>query len=571
MSQIKSEPLSKYEIPFKIRMERAREVRLRPDRRGKSRIPLELHLDNLLALFDSFVTSAFLPSARNHESSDLVIARSLDVSLGDFGIWLSNIKASVPDALSSLDSLRILGELGEPVGSMFLKILKGLETDLTGLSAPTADNKFVSIEQFRATCARVEASVDRLLGLQDALVEELTARASDIRNILNEESNPANHRLPVVCFDGGGVRSYSSLLILKALMDEVRSVARASEEKAITESSRPCDVFTYIFGSCSGGLVAIMLGRLNMTEEQCKETFRTYTESIFRHHRGRRYAFSAGPITSKYSGESLVRATKDVIRSFDPTPESEKWKRNMFAAAATVERCRCGVLAYAYPDDNVNEGVPYIFRTYKNTSTGARNPGKAQDCQIWEVALATTAAPGYFPDAKFDGRSFSDGGFGPSFGNCNPSYVASLELSDLHPSNSICLVSIGAGKWGATHERRSDTVGRFLTYIKATGSLAIHTESVDQKMRRLATLSERFNYFRFNVPGLDKVFPNEWTVKTRKQWPSLGKMHTIDFIERQTYEYLAQDETRTMIRACAQMVVHSYCSTGFVDKAFSPL
>lgn len=66
---------------------------------------------------------------------------------------------------------------------------------------------------------------------------------------LNEKSDTANHRLAVVCFgqyprapykqkeykdshsiaDGGGVRSYSSLIIFKALMDEVRSVARAYE------------------------------------------------------------------------------------------------------------------------------------------------------------------------------------------------------------------------------------------------------------------------------------------------------------------------------------------------------
>ena len=76
-----------------------------------------------------------------------------------------------------------------------------------------------------------------------------------------------------------------------------------------------------------------MLGRLNMTDEQSMETFRTYTESIFRRHRWLYY-----PARSKYSGKSLVRATKAVVGSFDPSPESQKWKRNMFAAPA--ERCR---------------------------------------------------------------------------------------------------------------------------------------------------------------------------------------------------------------------------------------
>ena len=76
-----------------------------------------------------------------------------------------------------------------------------------------------------------------------------------------------------------------------------------------------------------------MLGRLKMTLEQCKEAFRTHAKSIF--YRPQRLDYSL--TTSKYSENDLVQATKTVIESFDPTPESQKWKRNMFAA--TAERC----------------------------------------------------------------------------------------------------------------------------------------------------------------------------------------------------------------------------------------
>ena len=91
--------------------------------------------------------------------------------------------------------------------------------------------------------------------------------------------------------------------------------------------------------SNSLSLVAIMLSRLKMTAGQCKGTFLTYVESTFRRHRLSRYAvFVAGLTTSKYSKKSLVRATKTVVGSFDPSPESQKWERNMFAAE--TERCR---------------------------------------------------------------------------------------------------------------------------------------------------------------------------------------------------------------------------------------
>ena len=62
---------------------------------------------------------------------------------------------------------------------------------------------------------------------------------------------------------------------------------------------------------------------------------------------------------------------------------------------------------------------------------------------------------------------------------------------------------------------------------------------------------EKLFYFRFNVPGLEDVPFDEWTVKSVVEWPSVGKMHTLDFIERQTTQYLAEDKIRTEIRACA--------------------
>ena len=79
-----------------------------------------------------------------------------------------------------------------------------------------------------------------------------------------------------------------------------------------------------------------MLGRLKMTDKQCKETFRTYTETIFRRSRWLYHVFGGltKSTTSKYSGKSLAHATRDVIRSFDPGPESAQMcRRNMFAAA----------------------------------------------------------------------------------------------------------------------------------------------------------------------------------------------------------------------------------------------
>ena len=67
-----------------------------------------------------------------------------------------------------------------------------------------------------------------------------------------------------------------------------------------------------------------MLGRLRMTDKQCEKTFRTYAETIFRRSRWLYHVFGGltESTTSKYSGQTLARATKDVIRSVDRGPEN---------------------------------------------------------------------------------------------------------------------------------------------------------------------------------------------------------------------------------------------------------
>lgn len=178
----------------------------------------------------------------------------------------------------------------------------------------------------------------------------------------------------------------------------------------------------------------------------------------------------------------------------------------------------------------------------------------ADNCQIWQVARATSAAPGFFPLAKVDGREFLDGGFGTN----NPSHEASMELSTMHPTNYTCLVSIGSGKRQVVSRFKSDLLGHRFSYIKAAVKLATDTENIHENMRDLAARSEKFSYFRFDVPGLETILMDEWKVKKRPQLPSSKSMHTIAFIEEKTEEYLGQTDTRDSIRECAQMIAESH-------------
>ena len=84
-------------------------------------------------------------------------------------------------------------------------------------------------------------------------------------------------------------------------------------------------------------LIAIMLGRLEMTIEESIERFCAYSDTIFNHPRlsarllGRLWA-------SKYDADKITQATRRLVGDLDPTPSHEKWKRNVFGGPHS--RCK---------------------------------------------------------------------------------------------------------------------------------------------------------------------------------------------------------------------------------------
>lgn len=66
------------------------------------------------------------------------------------------------------------------------------------------------------------------------------------------------HQPQLLSLDGGGVRGLSSLLILREIMEEIQRQSGAEE------TPLPCHYFDLIGGTSTGGLIAIMLGRLRM-------------------------------------------------------------------------------------------------------------------------------------------------------------------------------------------------------------------------------------------------------------------------------------------------------------------
>ena len=70
--------------------------------------------------------------------------------------------------------------------------------------------------------------------------------------------------LRILSFDGGGVRGISSLCILKEIMSPVSRQRAVDYSNVPKMTPRPCDLFDLICGTSTGGLIALLLGRLEM-------------------------------------------------------------------------------------------------------------------------------------------------------------------------------------------------------------------------------------------------------------------------------------------------------------------
>ena len=97
---------------------------------------------------------------------------------------------------------------------------------------------------------------------------------------LRRKDTTAGPPLRILTLDGGGVRGYSMLIILQELMHRtfVETEGRAPRRHEIP---KPCDHFDLIAGTGTGGLIAIMLGRLRLDIDTCKDVYVRMTRKVF--------------------------------------------------------------------------------------------------------------------------------------------------------------------------------------------------------------------------------------------------------------------------------------------------
>jgi patatin-like phospholipase/acyl hydrolase len=112
----------------------------------------------------------------------------------------------------------------------------------------------------------------------------------------------------LLALDGGAVRGLSSLMILQELMAAVDP----------NSPPKPCDYFDMIGGTSTGGLIAIMLGRLRMTVDECISAYTSLSDRVFEKKRHRMNL--KGGIQGRFDAAELESAVKKIVtdRGLEP-------------------------------------------------------------------------------------------------------------------------------------------------------------------------------------------------------------------------------------------------------------
>ncbi|KAJ7438600.1 FabD lysophospholipase-like protein [Mycena latifolia] len=307
----------------------------------------------------------------------------------------------------------------------------------------------------------------------------------------------------VLSLDGGGAGALSELLILEQIMYQVQATLGSNTTPA------PCDYFEVIGGSGTGGIIALMLGRLRMS----------ISASISAYEKLQPKPKSGS--TEQFKASQLEAVLREIFR--------EEKMRDLSPHA-------CKTVVCAMHESNLNAGIPELFRSYNTPEEPALN------CRIWEAARATSATPGLFKPMQIGRGGVRPKYIGGGVWNNNPTSLVVAEAEKMYPSQPVVLVvSIGSGHPDTIQIPRSPTLTAFAKTLK---SIATDCERIHEDNARRFRSSPN-TYFRLNVlQGLQGFEKQHW-----------GRSSEVS---AHTRAYLATEDAKSKLRGTVGVILSKY-------------
>lgn len=284
----------------------------------------------------------------------------------------------------------------------------------------------------------------------------------------------------ILCIDGGGIKGLYSARILEKF------------EKKF--NCRTSDHFDMICGTSTGGLIALALTSLISAEDICK-FYVEKGEIIFPKHKVRKVPFF-GKIDygflkqiafgGKFSNEGLKKSLDEIFKD---------------RKIGDANNLLC------IPSYSITEAKPKVFKFDHNEGSLSRD----NNAKMVDVALATSAAPTYFPMAElpfYNNEQFIDGGVWAN----NPTLVGLLEALNCFVGkeknyNSIKILSLsslsitGGNPTGLKNERSFRDWGSELFETSMNGQ-AFFTDFFLSKIKEVSDI--KIDYTRIPSASISK-------------------------------------------------------------------
>ncbi|KAK4703554.1 protein SCO1, partial [Phenoliferia sp. Uapishka_3] len=357
---------------------------------------------------------------------------------------------------------------------------------------------------------------------------------------------PMQHRLKrpirVLSLDGGGYRGLSSLLALQQVLNFAR-------EDLNEPARRPCEVFDLIVGTSTGGLIALMLGRLGLS----------ITEAIDLY-------ISMGPrIFGKPGYGHLVAQGRFDVRGLEDCMVEVAGRETKLMQPTNADAGPSCYTAVTTSFSSLSGPQPVLLRSYP--SIEGMSPA-GHEWTFVEAARATSAAPTYFEPIVVEDLLFEDAG---ASGNNNPAEIALQEAQRLSKTDAwkgraevgpIMLLSVGTGV-ASLIRKGARTADDLANDPKLFSTLRTAFTAPGETKRRALGLVQHFIKIATDSSAVaNRVFYayNEGDHYYRLDVPAdLGNIDLADYgqrgiIEALTNTYLTSNETRARVKRCAGML-----------------
>lgn len=384
------------------------------------------------------------------------------------------------------------------------------QTLIKALASSKGTRQKIILKEINELASEYPRSIDPLRSIYKDLLklsrdkdETLSSKARQTLALIGYSEPPRSRGVRVLSIDGGGTRGLVSMEILRHI--------EKSTNKKIHE------LFDLICGVSSGAIITMGIGSGRFTLDQCETFYREMSENIFKTD-----FWSSTPrlfMSHAYYDASIFEKT--LKKAFGNT--------TLMTLASEAGHPRLVAVSV-----NAHSVQPFLFRNYSHKPTIGHLFDGTCKAEVWQAIRASSAAPGFFEEFKFNSSILLDGGM--LVNNCTG--VAHAEANLLWPHEPIqCIVSIGSGKFKPRDIMKANATS---LYEKAHGLVysATDTETIHMIMHSLVK-----SYYRFNPQLSENILISE------------NRKLKLDQLKQEARQYMLENDL--MLKQCAAKLTQS--------------